>query len=208
MQDFSDLGVYTQNGLYMLVAQAAYTQELALKNGACNKINNVFITVANSKRNIVLTGMPGCGKSTVGSMLAKGLGREFADTDELFFEAYGITPSECIKRFGENDFRKKEKLIVESVSSRQGIVIATGGGAIIDKQNYMLLRQNGVICYLHREPSDLAPLPNRPLADSKQKLMKLYAQRIDVYKSHCDLIITQTDYREAADTILKKAFIV
>lgn len=143
-------------------------------------------------KNIILIGMPGCGKSTLGKRLAKRLGREFYDADEVLEEREQRT----IKSFfaeSEDAFREAETRTLAYLAQLQGVVIATGGGAVKRPQNMELLKRQGVVLFLDRQPDkiigciegDARPL----LADDKQRLYALYDERIALYRRHADKII-------------------
>lgn len=143
-------------------------------------------------KNIILIGMPGCGKSTLGKRLAKRLGREFFDADDVLEQREQRT----IKSFfaeSEDAFREAETRTLAYLAQLQGVVIATGGGAVKRPQNMELLKRQGVVLFLDRQPDkiigciegDARPL----LADDKQRLYTLYDERIGLYRRHADKII-------------------
>ncbi len=135
--------------------------------------------------------MPGSGKSTIGKAIAKELNREFVDTDEAFYKKYGITPEQCINENGVDDFREKESTVVKEKAALGGLVLATGGGAILRKDNQMALSQNGFIIFLNRDPKKLAT-NGRPLSQ-QNGVMKLYEERLPIYKSLMDMEVEVND---------------
>lgn len=144
--------------------------------------------------NIVLIGMPGCGKTTISALLSAALGYETADTDKLVEEKYGPIP-EIFRRRGEAFFRSAEREAVCGLSSKDGFVVATGGGCVLDPLNVAALRANGKIVYLkvgvEELYSRLAGDNSRPLlaGDARARLEELYCARSAVYESAADIII-------------------
>ena len=206
-------GIPASCGLAMLVAQGWYSEQIwmskdislkiedPISKEAKDEIDKITEIIKKQKQNIVLIGMPGSGKSTIGKALAKELDREFADTDEAFFEKYKITPEQCINENGVDDFREKESVVVKEKASLGGLVLATGGGAILRKDNQMALSQNGFIIFLNRDPKKLAT-DGRPLSQ-QNGVMKLYEQRLPIYKSFMDIeVAVSDDYKETLKKVL------
>ena len=193
-------GIKATGGLPMLVAQGFFASLLftgkrlgkdpvgELSGEEEKKIEDTIEKIECMRKNIVLTGMPGSGKSTVGKLIAKELGLEFSDTDEIFTEDNGITPAECIRGSGEASFRMLEKEAVKKAASNGGRVIATGGGVVLDPENIEMLALNGKIVYLHRKLSELST-NNRPLSEGAENLKALYYKRLPIYLSNCDMMI-------------------
>lgn len=193
-------GIPCENGLYMLVAQAARSSELF--TGApvsTEKVKEIARELRAEQSNIVLIGMPGCGKSTIGRKLAEYMGREFYDADEEFSNRYERTPEQVILADGEEVFRRMETEILKSLGAKSGAVIATGGGAVTREENYPLLHQNGVIIWITRDLSEL-DTKNRPL--SAGSLTKLYEKREPLYRAWADL--TAESSKSAAAEILTR----
>lgn len=205
MQDFAAMNVKTSNGLYMLVSQAAKSHELffGVSLGA-DKVDEVYKNVLLSQTNILLVGMPGSGKTSVGRILAQKTGRDFFDTDALFASTYGMSAGEYITRFGERAFRKLEKDIVSFVCKKNGAVIATGGGSVLDAENRISMRKNSAVFYLYRDKDSLRPLDDRPLADTKPKTDALFCERDPIYRKVCDTVIDETELNIAADIIKER----
>lgn len=188
--DAESAGAKGRGGLYMLVAQAVYASALFLDKSADESvIDKTYARILQEKRNIVLCGMPSSGKTTVGKEIAKRLGKKFVDTDDVVVEKRNESISDVFEKYGEKEFRKEESLAIEELSKENGLVIATGGGAVIDENNVRALKRNGVILFLDRSLENLVATSDRPLSNGFEKLKKLYEKRYDVYKSCADLII-------------------
>jgi len=199
-----ELGIDAEGGLYMLVAQAILAAErfLGKELDVVKLTNQIYDKIYFEKRNIVLSGMPASGKSTVGKIVAENLGRELIDTDRLIVERYGDIPT-IFKEKGERYFRDLESEVIKEVSALSGKVISLGGGAILRAENVAALRQNGAIFFIDRSPEFLIPTDDRPLADKKEKIMRLYNRRIDTYMNTADFIIDgDCDPEDVADSII------
>lgn len=174
-------------GLYMLVAQAVKASEIFLDKTYDDSVyEKAYNYVLSLKQNIVLVGMPGSGKSTIGKALAKKLSRPFIDTDELVVKNENAQISEIFARFGEDYFRKAETHAIEEAGANTGAVIATGGGAVLREENVDLLRSNGKLFFLNRPLQDILPTDDRPLARDRQALKNRFEERYPIYKSVCD----------------------
>lgn len=180
------LGIPAEGGLYMLVAQAVKASEIFVDTKLDDSIlDKTYNSVINQKENVVLTGMPASGKSTVGKIIAKLLGKQFVDTDEEI-EKLGKPIPEIIKHDGENTFRQIETDVVKKVSKNTGLVISTGGGAILKEENVFALKQNGRLYFIDRPLELLIPTDDRPLSSNKTDMEKLYNQRYSIYDGTCD----------------------
>ena len=197
------LGIPAMNGLYMLVAQAKRACELFLGTTLEDeKIPEIVEKIRLETENLIIIGMPGCGKSTAARLLATLTGREEIDTDKVFLDfSGGRPPAEIITAEGEQAFRKLETEAVRSVGKLSGKIIATGGGVPTIAENYDLLHQNGVIIWLKR---DLAYLPTagRPLSQGRS-LKTLYEERKPAYERFADTAVKgRKDPKETAKAIL------
>ncbi len=187
--DAKKRGIKSQGGLYMLVMQAVVAVEKFLDTKMSKEIaDNVFKSILASKENIVLTGMPGSGKSTVGKLL-KIDGFEFIDTDAEIEKRCGCTIKELIGAKGEKYFRDLESEVIKDVSLNSCRIISTGGGAILRKENVDCLKRNGKLFFIDADIKRLHATDDRPLSDTYEKLKELYSQRIDIYKSTADIIV-------------------
>lgn len=186
--DAEKLGLPNENGLWMLVAQAKEAAEYFTGT----KISDTVIETIHRKlsaqmQNIILIGMPGCGKSTVGSLLAQDLGRFFVDADAKIVELAGKSIPEIFAQDGEEAFRKWETQVLSELGKQSGLIIATGGGCVTRERNYNLLHQNGQIFWLKRN-LDTLPTDGRPLSQAN-RLADLYEARKGQYQAFADFVI-------------------
>ena len=190
VQKGEELGVKGVNGLYMLVAQAVLAAEKFMDKALdTEKISDeVYGEMIKEKQNIVLIGMPGSGKSTIGKALAEKLSRFFVDTDDVITEKHGVI-SDIFASKGEAYFRDIESEAVKEVAKKGGIVIATGGGAVLRKENVRALKQNGVVFFLDRPLEDIMPTADRPLSSDIEALKKRFEERYPIYKATGDFEI-------------------
>ena len=191
VQEAQKRGIPAEGGLYMLVAQAAFAVEHFLDCKIHKKrMEAVFTKLCRQKENIVLSGMPGCGKSTIGKLLSKKLCKPLYDTDQLITEQTGRTPAEWIEGEGEAAFRAIEsRIIAEYAAPLTGAIIATGGGAILRDENVDHLKMNGKVIFLDRPLEDLVTGADRPLSSDREKLSARYHERYDRYCKTADLRI-------------------
>ncbi len=186
--DAQEKGIPAVGGLYMLVAQAAFAAEHFIDTPvATEKIDEIYRELFSQKENIVLIGMPGSGKSTVGKALSQALDMAFADTDEVIVARAKMPIPEIFKKQGEKAFRDMETEAIFEVCKQQNTVIATGGGAVLWEENLKLLRQNGRIYFLDRPLSSIEAAADRPLSSSREALEKRYAERYDIYVNSADV---------------------
>ena len=197
-------GIKAVGGLYMLVAQAAFaTEKFTEKKVKTEKIDLIYKDLLNQKQNIVLVGMPGSGKTTVGKILAEKLNFIFLDTDDLIVKKYGNI-TDIFENKGETVFREYESEIIKEVSTLQGRVIATGGGAVLKKINTDLLKLSGKIYFLDRPLSDIAATNDRPLSSNRADLEKRFNERYDIYCACADKrILVKGTAEDVANTILE-----
>ena len=188
LADAREKGCVTESGISMLVAQAKRGAELftglQLQDALCDRVTAQMIE---SRRNLILIGMPGCGKSTVGRMAAKQLGREFVDLDAEIERVAGKPIPQIFADDGEDAFRKIEHDVICDVCRKSSLVIATGGGCVTRAENYRPLSQNGILLWLRRDISKL-PTNGRPLSQ-QNKLEDLYRIRQPLYEAFADITV-------------------
>ncbi|MBQ4578951.1 MAG: AAA family ATPase [Clostridia bacterium] len=198
-----------QSGLYMLVAQAAAACELFLgKPLPAGAMDRVYRQIHGEKQNIVLTGMPGSGKSTVGRILARDMGREFVDVDNEIIRLAKLPISEIFARRGEAYFRDLESQAIAAVSQRTGLVIATGGGAILREENVRHLRQNGRLYFLDRPIESILPTDDRPLCRDREALEQRYRERYTRYNVTADTRIPVEGSADAVAAAIGEEFLI
>ncbi len=184
------MGAAADGGLYMLAAQAVYASALFLgRKAARTDIERAYGAVYNSKRNIALIGMPSCGKSSVGRLLAEKTGKAFFDSDEIIAERTGMPIAEFFARQGEAAFRTIEHEVLAELAAKSGAVIATGGGAVLDGDNMRALKRGGTAVFLDRSPEKLVSTPDRPLSSDRESLMRRYAERYEKYLGAADVTV-------------------
>lgn len=189
-------------GLYMLVAQGARASEFFFNTKYDDSvIEKVYREVNLKMRNVVLIGMPGCGKSSVGKALADMLERPFVDCDDYVTESEGRTPAQIITESGIERFREIESAALAELTKRSGIVLATGGGAVTIPANRAYLRQNGPVFFIERDLSLLAT-NGRPLsAGGIERIKALYAERLPLYRALSDFTVTADGVLSTAQKI-------
>ena len=204
LMDAEDRGLVTMNGLWMLVAQAKESAEwFSGKTIDDSIIDTIYKKLKAQMENTILIGMPGCGKSTIGKLVAQKLNKTFIDADEAIVQKAAISIPEIFAQKGESGFREIETQVLAELGKQSGLVIATGGGCVTQERNYPLLHQNGTIYWLQRDLSSL-PTEGRPLSQAGN-LVQMYNIRCPLYQKFSDYIISNnTDAAAAADTIYQK----
>lgn len=199
--DAESLGIRAEGGLAMLVAQAKAAFEVFSGEKIDDDCNNdILCKLENEMKNIILIGMPGCGKSTVGRFLAKRLGRPFFDADREIVKKIGCSIPEFFAAQGEAAFRTVETQVLSELGKRSGCVIATGGGCVTRQENYDLLHQNGTIIWIRRSLSRLST-KGRPLSQGTD-LATLYRQRRPLYERFADASVeNERSFGETAHRI-------
>lgn len=197
--DAEKLGVPGWNGLSMLVAQAKESAEwFTGKAIPDERIGEIYARLRRETENLIIIGMPGSGKTTVGRLLAQATGKNFVDVDEEIIRTAGMSISEIFAASGENGFREIETAVLSRLGKGSGQVIATGGGCVTRAENYPLLHQNGRILRLRRDIGKL-PKDGRPLSLAND-LSEMAAQREPLYGAFADLTF---DNNGALDNTLK-----
>lgn len=198
-------GIIASGGLYMLVAQAVYASALFLDQDVDEKkTDEVYKEILNEKRNIFLIGMPSSGKSSVGKKLAEMAGKEFEDTDAMLVKRFGEPIADYIRKNGEKAFRDAESEVIAEAAKERGKVIATGGGAILRKENVREMKRNGVTVFLDRDLSLLTATSDRPLSSTKEALERLYNERFPIYEKAADVTVKSNDEIGAVAQAVRK----
>lgn len=186
--DAEKLGIDCTNGLPMLVAQALRAAEkFTGKEIPLSEIERIHGIILKDQKNVVLVGMPGCGKSTVARLLAKKTGRECIDTDALVEEC-GESIPQIFEKYGEAEFRRRETEAIKTVAKEHGKIIATGGGAILKEENRIALRENSTVVFLKSDIEHLAT-DGRPLSKNLDTLKEMYAKRLPLYLETADITV-------------------
>lgn len=204
MQRAEAAGLKTRGGLSMLVHQAAGSARRFLGEALdAARVEETLVALARETRSIALVGMPGSGKSTVARCVARKLGREVCDTDQLIESRHGPIP-EIFAKQGEARFRALEAEAVKEAALKRGVVIATGGGAVLSDENRALLRCSAFVVQLERPLSELAT-GGRPLSTGLTALERLYEARSPLYRAARDAAVwlRQTPEETAAEVILR-----
>ena len=196
--DAEKLGIPAENGLWMLVAQAKESAEYFTGNPISDSmIAHIHRKLSAQMQNIVLIGMPGCGKSTIGNMLSKKLERKFADADAEIVHLAGKPIPLIFAEDGEEVFRQWETRALAELGKQSGLIIATGGGCVTRQRNYPLLHQNGTVFWIQRA-LDTLPTEGRPLSQAN-KLADMYAVRKPMYEAFADFCVDNNG--NADDTV-------
>ena len=201
LMDAANRNLIAENGLWMLIAQAKEAAEWFTGNiFSSDIITKIHSILSTQMENIALIGMPGCGKSTVGALLAKQLHREFVDADKVIEKMAEKAIPEIFAELGEEGFRRWETEALTKLGKQSGLVIATGGGCVTRPENYSLLHQNSTIFWLQRDLNTL-PTDGRPLSKAGQ-LAAMYEVRRPLYTKFADLtVINNKTPEEAAEQI-------
>lgn len=203
MMEAERRGIPTIGGLLMLVAQAAAAVERYTGNTVTiERIREVTAALDAAEENIALIGMPGAGKTRVGSELAALLGREHIDIDAELENVLGTTCSDFITSQGEDAFRHQETEALRRIAGRSGLVISCGGGVVTRQENYPLLHQNSRIVMLDRRLEELSS-KGRPIT-ARDGVEALAAQRMDTYRAWADIVIRSRESAAATAHALKE----
>ncbi|MBR4881135.1 MAG: AAA family ATPase, partial [Clostridia bacterium] len=204
--DAKSKGVPYVNGLSMLVAQAKLAHELFFETEiAESEIERIKHSLEFEKLNIIFVGMPGSGKTTLSEIIARELCREVVDTDAMIVEKEGRSIPDIFAADGEAYFRGVESECIKEACRLEGKVIATGGGAILARQNRDEILHNSIVVWLKAPIGNLAR-DGRPLSsEDDSKMQKMYEFREPFYKEVADIIIdVNPDPAVTADKIMKK----
>lgn len=188
--DAKKCGIKAAGGLYMLVSQAVFAAEHFLNEKLDESIcDDIYKKLFKEKENIILTGMPGSGKTTAGKLVHEMTGKTFIDTDDLILKKANMPISDIFGLYGEEYFRSLEREVIFEAAKLGNSVIATGGGAILDRRNIDVLKENGLVFFLNRPFDDILPTGDRPLSSTEEDLKKRFEERFELYVENSDRII-------------------
>ena len=194
-------------GLEMLIAQAKYAVEIFLDIAIPEeKIDKLYKEILLQQGNIVLIGMPSCGKTTIGKELSKQLQKQFVDIDEEIVSKIGMSISDYFEKYGEEAFRDIEQEVIKEFSLKNNMVISTGGGCIKREINMTYLAMNGSIIFIQRDLSKLIIGEGRPLSCSTEALQQMYQQRLPLYRRYSHRTIENNTSTEKAIESVKIAY--
>jgi shikimate dehydrogenase len=201
--DAMALGINCIGGLDMLTAQAKRACELFMGESINDgEIDRITHKISVQQSNIVLIGMPGCGKSTIAEQLSRLTGKDVLDTDKMIVESQGRSIPSIFAEDGEDFFRERESEAVALAGNQVSKIIATGGGVVTRSVNYAPLAQNGTIVFIHRPICELET-QGRPLSQSSD-LELMYKKRLPLYRLFCDVeVANDTTPDECAEKIIK-----
>lgn len=206
IMDAEAKGIKNIGGLLMLTAQAKRAHELFFDTAVSDDFSlKCAANLFKEHENIVLVGMPGSGKSTVGKILGKISGREVYELDEMIAQAAGKTIPEIFASDGEEGFRKIESQVIYEVSKNNGVIIITGGGAVTKEENYYPLHQNSRIYEIKRNLNTLAT-DGRPLSKDLETLKRMYEIRKPMYEHFADVSFENSSTPEECAKMIWEEF--
>ncbi|HCG35222.1 MAG TPA: shikimate kinase, partial [Clostridiales bacterium] len=187
LRQAKEWGIPHAGGLPMLVYQAAHSS-FSFSGIEPSNVEEVLRTVEKDSLNVILCGMPGCGKTSVGKAYARLTNRPFIDTDACIEDICGIKIPHIFEKYGEDYFRAREQEVIALVSRMSGAVISLGGGSVLSKQNQINISQNSRVVYL-ASPLEKLSSGGRPLSKNKEAITELAKDRIPIYERMSDLTI-------------------
>ncbi len=194
------LGIPCGNGLIMLVAQAVGARNLFVGDNKEYSINDICKRLWRANTNIVLIGMPGSGKSTIGKALAQSLDKQYIDTDEEIEKQVKMKITDIFREKGEEHFREVESQVIENAIKNKNCVIATGGGAVLSERNREKLK-SGFVVWIKRDINSLEQI-GRPLSKDIDTIKEMYTLREPLYKSIADIVVSNGEnYLNTVDEI-------
>ncbi len=183
-------GYQVQGGFEMLVRQAAIADRyFAGREVSEEEIQACMNHLLKERRNIVLIGMPTCGKSTIAKVIAERTGRQCIEMDEEIEKILGTTIKQCFAEKGETYFRDIESQLCQTLSTVTNAVISTGGGVIKREKNMQYLGMNSTVYWIQRDIEHLFATSDRPLSQSKEDVLQLFEERKNLYAMYCDAVI-------------------
>ena len=199
-------GIPAVSGLSMLVAQAREAAELFAGHAIpAGRVEDIVSEIGAQTLNMILVGMPGCGKSTLGQAVAAALQREFVDCDAEIVRRAGKSIPEIFAQDGEGAFRALESGVLADVCRGHGLVISTGGGAVLRAENRDAMRQNGRVCLIRRALA-LLPRDGRPLSASEDAVARLWEARRAAYETAADFPVENDGTVEEAAEKIREGF--
>lgn len=199
-------GIPAVSGLSMLVAQAREAAELFAGHAIpAGRVEDIVSEIGAQTLNLILVGMPGCGKSTLGQAVAAALQREFVDCDAEIVRRAGKSIPEIFAQDGEGAFRALESGVLADVCRGHGLVISTGGGAVLRAENRDTMRQNGRVCLIRRALA-LLPRDGRPLSASEDAVARLWEARRAAYETAADFPVENDGTVEEAAEKIREGF--
>lgn len=199
-------GLSCVSGLEMLAAQAREAEEAFMGRKIPPEIDRVIVgEIKFSALNLILVGMPGCGKSSLGRLTAQWLGRRFIDLDQEIALRAGKSIPEIFQTDGEARFREMETQAMQAFGKLSGAVIATGGGGVLREENVRAMRQNGRVCFVRRALETL-PRDGRPLSSSESAVERLWRERREKYLAVSDFTIENNDTLQTAVQRIAEGF--
>ena len=205
--DAQERGCQAIGGLEMLVGQAKYAVEIFLDQSLPdNAIELVHNELMAERRNLVLIGMSGCGKTTLGKLAAEKLGKTFVDTDAEIIKRIGMSIADYFAAYGEDSFRQVESEVIQEISTQNNLVISTGGGVIKNPENIRWLKGNGTVIWIQRDPELLESGNGRPLVPDQDAVRRLYKERLPLYTAAAETIIENDGNEEDALQKILSAF--
>lgn len=199
-------GIPAVSGLSMLVAQAREAAELFAGHAIpAGRVEDIVSEIGAQTLNLILVGMPGCGKSTLGQAVAAALQREFVDCDAEIVRRAGKSIPEIFAQDGEDAFRALESGVLADVCRGHGLVISTGGGAVLRAENRDAMRQNGRVCLIRRALA-LLPRDGRPLSASEDAVARLWEARRAAYETAADFPVENDGTVEEAAEKIREGF--
>ena len=190
LNEANKLDIQNSNGLDMLIYQAIRASELFTNSKISDEvISKIKSKILLDKLNIVLIGLPGVGKTTLGKLVAEQFNKEFVDMDSLIVNKENMSIKEIFDKYGEAYFRNLESNLCKELESKNNLVISTGGGVILNKENVKSLAKNGLIVFLDKDLDLFTLSDERPLTKNKEELKKIRDLRYNLYLSSCDVLI-------------------